>query len=234
MKFFNVEPRCVWLSAGLLLAWAGLGRGAGAGGGFENLKKSYEEELARTLQPLKEGYRKALLALEGQLCGKGDYAGAQRVQQERLLLERQNGAPEMSGKRDVRMEGGRIVLGAPAESGGGLKQQDGTWSSWEVTGGYLRWGLPAGLRGGGYAVEIVYVSEKEGKLSLGLREDFHTLNRVVHCAAAPDGGMEGRVRLGTLRVRPGAATLELKVAAPGTVGDFKVKELFLVPMVEEL
>jgi hypothetical protein len=151
-----------------------------------------------------------------------------------MLLERQNGAPEMSGKGAVRIEEGKIVLGTPAESGGGLKQQEGTWTGWEVAGGFLRWGLPAGMRGGGYAVEMVYVSENEGKLSLGLREDFHSLSRVVHCAAAPAGGTEGRVRIGPLRVRPGAATFELKVAAAGTVGDFKVKHLFLVPMVEKL
>ncbi len=233
MRCSNLKARGVWLPAGLLLAWAGQGRGAGAVGSFESLKKGHDGELARTLQPLKEGYRKALLALEGQLCGKGDYAGAQRVQQERMLLERQNGAREMSGAGEVRIEAGRVVLGAPAESGGGLKMTDGAWMGWDVAGGFLRWSLPAGMAGGGYAVEMVYVSEKEGKLSLGLREDFHSLSRVVQCAAAPDAGTEGRVRLGTLRLRPGAATLELKVAAAGTVGDFKVKQLFLVPMVEE-
>jgi len=203
------------------------------GPAMADLKKSYEEEVGKAVLPLREGYRKALLTLEGQMAAKGDYSGARRVQEERRELDRQMGRTAALPDATPATGRGRILLGTPVETAGGLRMADGGWSGWETAGGMLRWTLAAGWPGGGYDVEITYVSGTDGTLGLGLKEDFHTLGRNVKLPAAPEGGSDpGRIRLGPLRMRPGAAGLELKITTPGTVPDLKVLTISLVPTEE--
>ena len=200
--------------------------------GLEALKKSYEAEVAKTVLPLREGYHKALLALEQQLASKGDYAGARRVQLERLEMDRLIGrAPgEAASSGKMADKNGMVKLGFPAESGGGIQATAGAWTGWQAAGGFVKWGLPAGLRSGGYALELVYSCAGAGSLMLGIREDFHFLNREVKVPAAPPAGApQGRLRLGTLHLRSGATLLELKLTAPTTVADFRLFELHLIP-----
>lgn len=222
----------LWKPGGLALglAWAGV---AGAQApGLDGLKKGYEAEVAKTVLPLREGYRKALLSLEQQLASKGDYAGARRVQEERLELDRLMGrAPGAAGSSSKMVdENGAVKLGLLAESGGGIQAAEGAWTGWQAAGGFIKWVLPAGLHRGGYALELVYSSTGEGSLRLGVREDFHSLSREVKVPAAPSAGApQGRLRLGTLRLRSGATLLELKLTAPTTITDFRLFELHLIP-----
>jgi hypothetical protein len=195
----------------------------------EALRKSYEEEVGKTVLPLREGYRKALLALEQSLAAKGNYPDAKRVQDERREVEKQMGqAGGGSGPATAGLEpDGRVKLKAGALASGGLKEESGVWKGWETAGGALRWALPAGLRSGGYTLELVYRSAGAGILPLMVREDFHALERSVKVDAAPEG--EARVRLGVLRVRPGATIFELKLTAPATAADFRLVEASLIP-----
>ncbi len=233
MTFRTTKIRAQTLKlAGLALGWAWIGVAAAQSTGLEGLKKSYEAEVARTVLPLREGYHKALLALEQQLASKGDYAGARRVQAERLELDGLRGRPPGTAASSSKMvdKNGVVKLGLPAESGGGIQATAGAWTGWQVAGGFVKWGLPAGLPSGGYAVELVYDSAGEGSLRLGVREDFHFLNREVKVpATAPAGVPQGRLRLGTLRLRSGATLLELKLTAPTTVAGFRLFELQLIP-----
>ncbi|MES2466574.1 MAG: hypothetical protein V4675_04670 [Verrucomicrobiota bacterium] len=218
--------------AGLALGGAWIGVAGAQAPGLEGLKKSYEAEVAKTVLPLREGYHKALLALEQQLASKGDYAGARRVQAERQELDRLMGRPPGTAASSSRMvdKNGVVKLGLPAESGGGIQATAGAWTGWQAAGGFVKWGLPAGLPSGGYAVELVYDSAGEGSLRLGVREDFHFLNREVKLpATSPAGTPQGRLRLGTLRLRSGATLLELKLTAPTTVAGFRLFELQLIP-----
>ncbi len=218
--------------AGLALGGACMGVAGAQSPGLEGLKKSYEAEVAKTVLPLREGYHKALLALEQQLASKGDYAGARRVQTERLELDRLMGRAPGAAASSSRMadKNGVVKLGLPAESGGGIQATAGAWTGWQAAGGFVKWGLPAGLPSGGYAVELVYSCAGAGSLLLGIREDFHFLNREVKVPAAPLAGTpQGRLRLGTLRLRSGATLLELKLTAPTTVADFRLFELHLIP-----
>ncbi len=233
MRLFSGSNPPWQAKLGLMAAafgWAGTASAQAPG--LDQLKKSYEEEVSKTVLPLREGYRKALLTLEGQLAAKGDYAGARRVQDERRAMERVLGKEISSEGTSAGNAGagGIVTLGKPAECGGGVSESQGTWTGWRAAGGFIRWALPAGLRGGGYALELVYSSSAEGGLSLAVREDFHTLNRMAKAPAAPSAGApEGRLKLGTLRLRPGASMLELKLTAPSTVGDFRLFELRLIP-----
>ncbi len=218
--------------AGLALGWVWIGVAGAQSPGLEGLKKSYEAEVTKTVLPLREGYHKALLALEQQLASKGDYAGARRVQAERLELGRLMGAPPGTAGSSSKMvdKNGVVKLAFPAESGGGIQFTAGAWTGWQGAGGFIKWGLPAGLPSGGYAVELVYDSAGEGSLRLGVREDFHFLNREVKVpATAPAGAPQGRLQLGTLRLRSGATLLELKLTAPTTVAGFRLFELHLIP-----
>ena len=199
--------------------------------GFPALKKSYEDEVSKTVQPLREGYRKALMTLEGQLAAKGDYAGARKVQEERLEMERLAGRETVTETAPPVSAGSGVVkLGLFGEGGGELKVDGGAWTGWESAGGFIRWTLPAGLRPGGYALEMWYASAAEGTLALTAREDFHQLNRVVKFPAAAAGtASQGRVKVGTLRVRPGASLLEIKVTAPGPAVGFRLFGVHLIP-----
>lgn len=207
---------------------------AGPGAALESLKKSYEDEISKTVLPLREGYRKALLALEAQLASKGDYAGAKAVQQERREMDRltahSSGSP--SAAAAAVESAGAILLGAFAESGGGVVADSGSWAGWQAAGGFVRWVLPAGIRGGGYALELIYTCPVDGELPLTIRENFHTLNRKVKITAAGAPGVpvaEGRATLGTLRLRPGATLLELKLPTAAPIAGFKLMGLRLIP-----
>ncbi|MDB6071252.1 MAG: hypothetical protein JWL81_2423 [Verrucomicrobiales bacterium] len=222
-------------AAVLVGAWA-LGSAPvtwGQSAALESLKKSHEEEVSKTVLPLREGYRKALLALEAQLASKGDYAGAKAVQQERREMDRLTAhAPASTAPAPPPDATGVVRLGAFAESGGGVVSESGSWTGWQAAGGFVRWVLPAGLRGGGYALELVYASPAAGELALTVREDFHTLNRQLKIIAAdaPGGpGPEGRATLGTLRLRPGATLLEVKLPTATPLTGFKLIELKLIP-----
>jgi hypothetical protein len=233
MTFRTTKTRAQTLKlAGLALGGMWIGVAGAQSPELEGLKKSYETEVAKTVLPLREGYQKALLALEQQLASKGDYTGAQRVQAERLELDRLMGRPPGTAASPSKMvdQNGVVKLALPAESGGGIQFTAGAWTGWQGAGGFVKWGLPAGLPSGGYAVELVYESAGEGSLRLGVREDFHFLNREVKvpakvAATAP----QGRIRLGTLRLRSGATLLELKLTAPTTVAGFRLFELQLIP-----
>lgn len=119
-------------------------------------------------------------------------------------------------------KGAGVDLGAAAESGGGLRWEGGAWVGWEAAGGWLRWALPVGLRGGGYGLELSYGSGGAGQLPLGIREDFHRLERKVEVPGPGVLGEASWLRLGTLRVRPGATFLEIKVGEAGTAADFRL------------
>ena len=75
--------RWSWQAWACLWGGAWVGAAAGQSAGWEQLKRGHEAEVAEAARPLREGFRKALQTLEGQLAGRGDYAGAQRVQAER-------------------------------------------------------------------------------------------------------------------------------------------------------
>jgi len=211
----------------------GLVLGAGLGGlpaqGLQGLKKSYEEEIGKTVVPLREGYRKALLTLEQSLAAKGDYAGAMRVQEERRSLEKQMGSitGTTPGVAAVRQDDGRLKLTSGGEGSGGLREDGGAWTGWQTAGGAVRWALPAGMIGGGYALELIYRSSAAGTLPLTVKVDFHRLHRSVKVDAAAES--EGRVRLGVLRVRPGAAGLELNLTGAGSAPDFRLLAVHLIP-----
>ena len=215
------------------LAWFLSGTGGvayGQGQEVGGLKRSYEEEIGKTVQPLREGYRKALLTLEQSLAAKGDYAGAIKVQEERRIVEKQLG--RVSGGAaagGAAVDGkGQVTLGsAGGEGSGGLHEEEGAWSGWQMAGGAVRWPLPARLKGGGYVVELVYRSTGAGTLPLTVREDFHKLSRALK--VEPAAQTEGCVQLGMLRVRPGAAMLELKLTGGGTVADFRLLEVRMIP-----
>ena len=198
------------------------------GQGLDGLKKSYEEEVAKTVLPLRQGYRKALLTLEQSLAAKGDYAGARQVQEARRTVEHQIGdVPTAARTNPVLETGGRLKLTTGGEGTGGLREENGAWTGWQAAGGAVRWWLPAGLAGGGYALELVYRSTGSGSLPLTVREDFHGLTRTVKVDAAV--AADGRVRLGVLRMRPGASMLEVKLAGTGTPLDFRLLEVHLIP-----
>jgi hypothetical protein len=196
------------------------------------LKKGYEEELVKTVLPLREGYRKALLSLEAQLAAKGDYAGARRVQEERREIDRLTGRtvapPAVAVVGLVGPEG--IGLGLNGEAAGGVQIKQGAWTGWGAAGASIRWSLPAGLRGGGYGVELQYETSGPGNLPLKICEDFHSLSRVAKIEAGSVAGDPPRkLRVGTLRLRPGATRLELKLTAPSTAPGFALTGLRLIP-----
>ena len=224
-----VGCRCIqaFLAFGL---GAGTSSAAETSPELEALKKGYKEELSRTVLPLREGFRKALQGLESQLAAKGDYAAARQVQQERIglerLMERSPAPSAMAGAPGK--YAGLIQLGALAESSAGLRWEGGSWTGW-AEGSSLRWPLPAGLRAGGYAVELAYAATAGGSLPLGLKEDFHTLTREIKVSPTPSlTSPEGVVKLGTLRLRGGASTLELKLTGVLKVTDFRIFELRLI------
>lgn len=201
---------------------------------LEGLKKNYEEEIAKTVTPLREGYRKALLSLEQQLAAKGDYAGAKKVQEERREIDRLTGRsavapPALDG---VAMDPEGIPLRTHGEGAGGLKLVNEAWVSWTQAGATIRWALPPGLPAGGYTVELAYHSDTSGSVPLLISEDFHTLTRVAKVEASTgsdgDGSMK-RIRPGTLRLKSGATRLELKLTAPATAAAFRLYELRLIP-----
>ena len=232
MRFFfeSITHRKAW-RYGLLcgMGWSGIVWGQAPA--VESLKKGYEEEVSKTVQPLRESYRKALLAQETELASKGDYAGARLVQEERKEVERLSGWNRGASSRigPATEENGMVKLGVAGEGGGGLRAEGGAWTGWQAEGGFIRWPLPAGLRAGGYAMELVYASSRDATMGMAVRENFHTLSRVVKLPAAPAAGVpEGRVKLGTLRLRAGASLLELKVTAAGTAPDFRLFELRLI------
>lgn len=210
----------------LLLAAAATVSGV-SGQAVEALRKNYEEELGKTVLPLREGYRKALLALEQSLAAKGNYPDVKKVREERRIVEKQMGLADGAASRAGLEPDGRVRLLTEGQASGGLKQENGGWTGWQTAGGTLRWALPAGLPGGGYALELVYRSAAAGELPLAASEDFHGLTRLVKVEAAPDA--EARVRLGVLRVRPGATLLELKLTGPATAADFRLVEVSLIP-----
>ena len=207
----------------------------GAGGvsvnaqGLEGLKKGYEEEVGKTVLPLREGYRKALLTLEQSLAGKGDYRGAGRVQEERRALEKLLGrvGPAAVAGVAALVADGRVKLRGGGAGTGGVREESGAWTGWQTAGDAVRWTLPMGIKGGGYALELVYRSAGAGVLPLAVKEDFHGLTRFLKVSAAPATG--GTVRIGVLRVRPGATMLEIKLAAAGTLPDFRLLEVHLIP-----
>jgi hypothetical protein len=218
------------------LAAAALAGGAGVAAAqapvLDDLRKSYEEELAKTVSPLREGYCKALLTLEGQLAAKGDYAGATRVQEERREIERVMGrTPSLTmaaSSATVGPEG--VRLGRNGEAVGGLQLKEGAWTGWNASGASLRWALPAGLKGGGYGVVLEYETSGPGTLPLKICEDFHSLARTakIEAGMAP-GNAPRQLHLGTLRLRPGAGRLELKLTAAAHVPGFALTGLRLIP-----
>lgn len=223
-----------WAQCGLVsAAWAsGAGPAAGQSPALADLRNSYEEELARTVSPLREGYRKALQTLEGQLAVKGDYTGAKRVQEERREIERLSGRPQtaplLTAGGEVGPEG--LALGTKGEATGSLQLRDGAWTGWNAVGASLRWTLPTGLKGGGYGVVLEYMTSGPGNLPLKICEDFHSLSRTAKIEAGMVPGDPPRVlRLGTLRLRPGATRLELKLAVPANVPGFALTGLRLIP-----
>jgi hypothetical protein len=193
----------------------------------EALRKSYEQELGRTVLPMREGYRKALLALEQSLAAKGNYPDAKRVRDERRVVEKLMELDTGGGTPAGLEPDGKVKLGPGGQASDGLKAENGVWTGWQSAGGTLRWTLPAGLASGGYTLELVYRCAASGELPLTVREDFHELSRSVKVEAAPE--TEARVRLGVLRVRPGATFLELKRTGPATAADFRLVEAFLIP-----
>lgn len=225
MSIFIGKAGRRWLFSGVLCL--GITEGARAQA-VEALRKSYEEEMARTVLPLREGYRKALVTLEGQLAAKGDYAGAARVREERLEIDRRlRRAAAASGPVGVAGTGVIFLIGGV--EGGGVRMDADSWTGWEAAGGLVRWALPVGVPGGGYQVELVYTSTAEGSLPLSVREDFHTLSRVVKVGATVAEGSKGRVTFGPLRIRAGASFLELKMMAGAPVAGFRLFEVRLIP-----
>ncbi len=234
MKPWLRERFLPWTQGGLAAAAlaGGTGVAVAQASALADLRKSYEEELAKTVSPLREGYCKALLTLEGQLAAKGDYAGATRVQEERREIERVMGRtllPAMAGSSGtVGPEG--VRLGLNGEAGGGLQLKEGAWTGWTAAGAFLRWTLPAGLKGGGYGVVLEFETSGPGNLPLKICEDFHSLARIakIEAGMAP-GDAPRQVHLGTLRLRPGAGRLELKLTAPAHVPGFALTGLRLIP-----
>lgn len=209
---------------------AGTGMAPAQAPALAELKKGYEEELGRTVAPLREGYRKALLALEQQLAAKGDYAGARRVQEERREMDRLTGrnASQPAHSHIGALGPDGLGLGLNGEAAGGLQIKDGGWTGWTTASASVRWTLPAGLRGGGYAVEMEYGTSGTGTLPVKICEEFHSLTRVAKIEAGT-GDAPRKLRLGTLRVRPGATKLELKLTAPATAPGFVLMGLRLIP-----
>ena len=166
--------------------------------------------------------------MEGQLAAKGEYAAAWKVRQERVALEGLMGRSRAVVSGTGQGKTGVIQLGARAENTGGLRWEGGAWIGW-AEGASLRWALPAGLRAGGYSLELAYAASAGGSLPLSLKEDFHSLNRVIKVSPTPTlTSPEGVVKVGTLRLRGGASVLELKVTGVPKVGDFRLFELRLI------
>lgn len=172
---------------------------------FETLKKAHGSEVARTVEPLRENYCRALLALERSLAAKGDYAGARAVRKERTgieeLMKTAGSSGAVASANPVSAENpapvpaaldkeGRVILSPEsAETAGGAKLDDSKkcLTGWTAAGAVARWLLPPGLPEGGYDVEVSFslfpaspsaenVPGKGGG-TFEIRENFHTLTR---------------------------------------------------------
>lgn len=174
---------------------------------FEALKKAHGADVARTVEPLRENYCRALMALERSLAAKGDYAGARAVRKERTgieeLMKTAGASGAVASANPASAENmvmipatldkeGRVILSPEsAETAGGAKLDDSKkyLTGWTVAGALARWLLPPGLPEGGYDVEVsfsLFPASPSAEAAIGkgggtfeIRENFHTLTRAL-------------------------------------------------------
>lgn len=220
-----------------LLAWTSVMGAWGQAPTLESVKKAHSAEVAKAVKPLREGYCRALLALEQSLAGKRDFAGAEEVRKERLAMEETSGTPgvERPAPKPPQSDGAVFLEPREAELVGGVKLDDSmkSLSGWEIKGATARWRLPAGLREGGYDVEATYkVAAPQPGKGVGIflfKEEFHTLTRPFKEKRADGGADANPVVLGTLRLRANASVFEMKSVTPEPGAQLRLLALRLVP-----
>lgn len=198
------------------------------------LRGEWRAQVNTDTAALRNQYANGLLTLEKELAAGGDYAGAARVRRERLRVRAEAGAPsrparpadpgEATGDAPFELKpaaaslAGGVVLDAALDA----------LTGWSVAGATARWLLPAGLKGGGYEVELTWSCAPGAGGDFLLKEDKYTLRRTVKPTAGPDDWQTAVV--GTLRLVAGSHSLEISAAEVKAPALFQLKTVRLLPV----
>ncbi len=224
------------LACGLLAASALPGEPAAEPARLKELQQAYQAELAGQTAPVLQRYREDLLKLERLCVGKRDYAAATSVRDERQSIEKKladlaRRSPEQAAVRPY--PGGPITLAAgEANTSGGVvfNKEKEALEGWKSKDASATWTLPFPLKAGGYEVvlEMACAPGSGGKITI--KEDFHTLTRVV----SPTKGWDdfASQTLGTLRIKANATGLHMAALTVEGDGLFLLRSVKLVPLSE--
>jgi hypothetical protein len=187
------------------------------------LRSEWRAQALKETKALRDQYAENLSKLERDLAAGGDYAGAAKARRERLRIIENTPAPEKTAppKPPEAVEGAAVELKPQAATlGGGVifDNASGALTGWGSERATASWALPAGLKAGGYEVELTWSSAPDAGGDVMIREDRHTLRRSIK----PTTGWEDFQTqvVGTLRVIANSRLLEISAAA------FKAPELF--------
>jgi hypothetical protein len=196
-------------------------------------RADWRAQALRETRALREKHAADLLQLERELVLSGDYTGASRVRTERRQV-----LPEVPRtERTVPAPAGEPVPDAPVElkpraaalSGGVvLDGETGALTGWKSAGAAVRWLLPAGLKAGGYDVELTWASPSDGGGEILLREDTHSLRRTVKPTAGANRYQTAVI--GTLRLVSRSRMLEISAAEVKGPELFRLQSVRLIPV----
>jgi len=196
-------------------------------------RAEWRAQVERETKVLREKYVADLWQLEKELVAGGDYTGAARAREERRLI-----LPEAPrNERTVPAPAGGIAPDAPVElkpkaaatSGGvRLDAATGVLSGWQAAGAAVKWLLPAGLKGGGYDVEITWSCAPQGGGEVLFKEDTHVLRRTVKPTAGT-GDYQTAV-VGTLRLAANSRALEISATDVKGPELFRLQSVRLIPV----
>lgn len=196
-------------------------------------RAEWRAQALRETKALREKHAADLRQLERELVLSGDYPGASRVRSERWQVLPENPRTE----RTVPAPAGEPVPDAPIElkpkaaavSGGVvLDVETGALTGWKAVGAAVQWLLPAGLNAGGYEVELTWSSPSDGGGEVLLREDMHSLRRMVKPTAGANHYQTAVI--GTLRLVSRSRMLEISAAEVKGPELFRLKSVRLIPV----
>lgn len=197
------------------------------------LRGEWRAQVQKDTKPLREKYAESLQKMESELAAGGDYTGAARARRERRrVAENSDSRFEKTQPAKSELAADEAVELSPKAAGlsGGVVFDTalGILKDWGTAGAAAVWQLPAGLKPGGYDVELTWSCAPDAGGEFLIKEDRHTLRRAVK----PTAGWENFQTevAGTLRVLANSRLLELSALTVKAPGLFQLKSVRLLPV----